>query len=318
MLSEEERKKIIKSLKRGEMYPVYKDEFREKIQERSIPSAEKEAELAEINAQILASHNLVPESVVTPRRNRSPLMWAAAAVIVLTTLAGIWLNPQNLLKSSTEQVAENGLKVFSGRQLVKLPDGSTALLNENSELKYSQTFGATNREVTLIGEALFDVTHDPAKPFIVHTGKVSTTVLGTSFNVNSSQTKITVSVVRGLVQVGDEQRVYGKINPDEQIEVDIASNDFVMRNGKTAEALAWQKDFVTLDNVTMAQAAEKIGKRFNVKVVIANELKDCTVTAWFLENETLKEMVESISAIRQATATIKGNNVTIEGGIGCN
>jgi ferric-dicitrate binding protein FerR (iron transport regulator) len=318
-LTKEERENFLKSLQSGELDDAFKSIFDEKMEERAIPSAEKEAKLAKINEHILASHDLMTQSL-TVRRQRTNrfLVCAAAAIVVLTTIAGLWTKSHNYFTSGTEQLAEAKPLVFSEKHVVKLPDGSTVLLNENSELSFKQSFGTSTREVSLIGEALFDVSHDPAKPFIVRTGSVSITVLGTKFNINAEQTKIRVTVVRGLVQVGDDHQIFGKISPDEQMEVDVVSNDFVMKNVRTEEVLAWQEDFIMLDNVTFAQAAEKIEKQFNVKVIIANEsLKECIVNAWFLENENLMQIVEGISAVQQATAIINGDSIIIEGGIGC-
>jgi ferric-dicitrate binding protein FerR (iron transport regulator) len=317
--TKEEEKEFLYRLDEGEFNDLIEDDMLEIIRDRrAIPSDAQKAWLDKIHKQILANNNITTPVVPVQRRNRSFLLAAAASVIVLT-VAGLWMTTRdNFTTNTSQQQEEIKPSVFSGKQLVKLPDGSTALLNEGSELKFTQSFGVSNREVSLTGEALFDVTHDPAKPFIVRTGKVSTTVLGTSFNVNSSQTKVTVTVVRGLVRVEDDERIYGRINPDEQIEVDIASNDFVVRNAKAEEVLTWQKDFFILDNITFEEAAQAIEERFKVSVSIENEkLKNCKINAWFSHGENLQQIVEAITSTREATVAIKENNVIISGGIGC-
>lgn len=252
-----------------------------------------------------------------------PRTWlAAAAIIIIAVVAGVWFIPEknewfNL--SGTEQENDQWT-TYTGKQVVDLADGSRVVLNENSELKHKHSFGKSGREVILTGEAAFDVAHDASKPFLVHTGKVTTKVLGTEFNINAypERGQVTVTVLRGLVEVGDERRTYAKISPDEQIEVDVKSEDFVKRNTVAEDALAWQKNFFILDNVTFAEAAVQIEKRFNVKVTIRNEaLKHCIVTAWYINNENLKEIVEGLGIVQQATATIKGDHVIFEGGTGC-
>jgi ferric-dicitrate binding protein FerR (iron transport regulator) len=84
------------------------------------------------------------------------------------------------------------------RQLINLPDGSKVVLNANSKLEYPPGFSNNTREVYLDGEAYFDIAHDPGKPFIVHTGSISTRVLGTAFNINAyrSQQFVEVTVTR--------------------------------------------------------------------------------------------------------------------------
>jgi ferric-dicitrate binding protein FerR (iron transport regulator) len=313
--TDEERTVFFKRLEEGELDFLMTDDVFELIKGRGIPTQEQEAWLGKLNEKVLASNN-----IVIPRKGRNRgFVWAAAAVILITTVAGILITKKVYFSSAISEVQQEVKpSIYKGKQLVNLPDGSTALLNDNSELRFTNAFGTGNREVILDGEALFDVTHNPAKPFIVHTGKVETLVLGTEFNVNAKQDKIIVTVVRGLVQVGDEDRVYGKIKPDEQIEVDVVSHAFVKTNTKAEEAIQWQKNFLTLNHVTFSEAAVRIEKHFNVKVEIRNEaLKDCIVTAWFLDNENLQQIVKGITAVQQATAVIEGNTVVIDGGIGC-
>ena len=278
--------------------------------------------LARVYDRIHAMH-IPGTATVVPIEKRDFRIWmAAAAVIVIALMAVVlMMKGDDLFRdgSVTQQKALNPF-VYTGKQVVVLPDSTEVIMNEQSELSYDSNFGKKNREVFFSGEGYFDVKRDVSKPFIVHTGKVSTKVLGTAFNINAYavQHKVTVTVVHGLVQVSDDRNIYGKIKPGEQIEVDVPLNAFVKRNTKTEEALTWQKDFFILDNVTFAQAADRIEKRFNVKVSITNEsLKGCLINAWFLNNETLEEIVEGLSLIKQATATINGDNIIIEDGTGC-
>jgi len=69
---------------------------------------------------------------------------------------------------------------------ITLPDGSTVILHAGSKLDYPVSFNGNTREVNLIGEGYFDVQHDPARPFIIHTGHLKTTVLGTAFNIKAN------------------------------------------------------------------------------------------------------------------------------------
>lgn len=243
---------------------------------------------------------------------------AAVAAAIMFAVAGLWwfeLVPEPLLPQ--EEVAQQ--RIFEGRQFITLPDGSTVVLNDGSELVYEASYGTHTREITLKGEGYFDVQHDPGRPFIVHTGEVKTTVLGTAFNVKAyqGQPEVVVTVTRGKVAVGDEERVYEEILPDEQLAVNVETYHFKKINIKAREVLAWQDQFLILDNVSMEEAAEKIGKQFNVKVTIANEdLKKVNVSGSFLNGEGLRHVLTSICRVTEATFTIEENQVTIEGGIG--
>lgn len=84
---------------------------------------------------------------------------------------------------------------------VELPDGSIVILNHDTQLRYPETFENGNRKVELSGEAFFDIIRDPSHPFIIDAGKASIRVLGTSFNVNTSnlQEEVEVYVSTGTV-----------------------------------------------------------------------------------------------------------------------
>lgn len=107
------------------------------------------------------------------------------------------------------------------RKQLKLADGTKVWLGPNSKLNYPSRFTADQRLVSLDGEAFFEVVHDAKHPFIIRTGKVSTTVLGTSFNINAYQQKHTINVtlVSGKVAVALNTKNLIML-PNQQIIVD--------------------------------------------------------------------------------------------------
>lgn len=104
-----------------------------------------------------------------------------------------------------------------------LPDSTHIYLNKHSSLAYPENFNATTRNVTLSGEAFFEVTHDAKKPFIIEAGNTETRVTGTSFNIKEDKTNknVEISVVTGQV------KVKGKKNADHLGEVTLSANDRV-------------------------------------------------------------------------------------------
>ena len=104
-------------------------------------------------------------------------------------IAGVWI-----FKNSGGQAGEKELVAKHSNEVstqpgskskIQLPDGSTVWLNAGSKLTYTKDFGKEIREVTLIGEAFFDVTKMKEKPFIIHTSSINIKVLGTAFNVKA-------------------------------------------------------------------------------------------------------------------------------------
>lgn len=318
--SAEEEREFLALVKSGKYNHLLDPEIADELRstQKDLPDADQ-ASIDKIYRKITATPRRQTSRIVELKR---PRVWlAAAAVIIAATVIGVMVmrisfvtDKQLALQQETHPV------IHKGKQFVQLPDGSTVLLNENSELKFEDSFGVSNREVTLEGEGYFDVAHDATKPFVVHTGKVNTRVLGTAFNIKAyaDQAEVSVTVTRGRVQVGDDQRTYAIITPNEQIVVNTSSNEFVQSTIDAQTATSWKNKHFIIDNVTFAQAAALIEERFNVKVIITNEsLKDCKVTAWFVNNENLQQIAEGLSVVYQANATIKGNQVIIEGGQGC-
>ena len=104
------------------------------------------------------------------------------------------------------------------RSNIFLPDGSTVILAAESSISYLSEFPGKERRVELEGEAFFEVIDDPLRPFSVISGKVVTTALGTSFNINSFDEDVQVSLVSGkvLVEVPGNDSTSQVLGPGEQ------------------------------------------------------------------------------------------------------
>jgi len=256
------------------------------------------------------------------RKTVVKFVFAAASIIALIAIGNSFLFKQKTpLPAPTiqqEVIAENALIDFSGKQLVHLPDGSTVLLNDNSSLKYDQTsFNGKTREVTLTGEAFFDIKHNDQKPFIVHTGKVQTKVLGTAFNINArnSSNNIEVTVSRGKVQVGDTEKIYGVITPNQQIKVNKTTLDYQQNTISAAIVTEWKNNYLILDDINMAEAVSLISQKYKVSILLDNEkIKNCRITASFLNEEDLDHVLKVIcSVIETEYRYNKAGSITIDG-----
>ncbi|MCD9020123.1 FecR family protein [Parachryseolinea silvisoli] len=258
---------------------------------------------------------------LSPPGKRWRWLSAAAAVVTVLAVLGIGLLIRKEEQPSTPMAAkqEEGPTIHTGKQFIHLPDGSTVLLNEGSELRYTNAFGTAMREVELIGEGYFDIQHDPSRPFRVHTGKIITTVLGTAFNVSAwpNQKDIKVTVARGKVQVGDEQQAYATLTPDQQVAVNRTTHAFSQININVSKATEWKSDYLIFDDVSLAEAIEVIEEHYAVAITLSNEkLKDCHVSATFLNGEDLDQVMTVITGVLQGTYRQEGRLLTIHGA-GC-
>lgn len=249
--------------------------------------------------------------------------WAAA--IILTIGAVAWLTnrsdppvPGHLTELPTEN-KDGEWVVAKGKQFLHLPDGSSVLMNVGSELRYSpELFASGQREVSLKGEAYFDITHRPGKAFQVITGSVLTRVLGTAFNVNMKQKEVVVTVARGLVEVRDVHKVFGRIKPDEQITVNTETQQSTSLPVSAEQEIAWKKTHLVFDNIDLQEVSRLIQVQYGVELVfVQKDLIKCRVTASFLNNEDLSTVLKVLSEMMGASFIMDGHKVLITGGA-CN
>jgi transmembrane sensor len=259
---------------------------------------------------------------VAPVR-QSRFMWARAAAILLVALsAGViyyYLYGTGTVEKKNEPQAAVNPLTRSDHSLVKLPDGSSVLLNSNSSLDYSN-FTATTREVILSGEAYFDIARDKNHPFVIHTGKLQTTVLGTAFNIRAypDENDVTVTVTKGKVEVGMENKTLGIITPNQQISFNKKHGSTVQQQVLADSILVWKQNDLVFDNTTFEEAAVIISNRFNVSVNFTNErLKNCRFTASFLNEDNIHQVLTVLCDVNNATYEMKNNLINIKGE-GCN
>lgn len=137
-----------------------------------------------------------PMKVVHRGRGR----WLAAAGVAAILASGIAF----FLTRSSDTVT---LAATSEKQTFTLPDGSKVYLNRNSTLRYNERFAQNNRDITLEGEAFFDVAPNEAHPFIVHAGASQTKVLGTSFGIKAYDAQpVRLNVITGKVAFSNQEK----------------------------------------------------------------------------------------------------------------
>ena len=181
---------LMRMIKSGD----YDDLLRKRIDEAMInndSSATLDASRSyELLYKILNSEKHTAELIPSMKRASSYRRLVMAIVAMAAIFLVVWgimprKNTNGVQLSETNGKPAQTVADKKEKQYVKLPDGSTVFLNAGSTIQVPEGFGTVTRDVILTGEAYFDIHHDAKKPFIVHTGNVSTTVLGTAFNVKA-------------------------------------------------------------------------------------------------------------------------------------
>jgi transmembrane sensor len=274
-------------------------------------------------------------------KKRRTLYWAAAAVIVLAAGAWAlvtWNNKQQAL-AANEVVAPKGSKTRT-----ILPDGSTVWLNAGSRIAYAN-FNGPQREITLEGEAFFDVVQvlSPAthqkKPFIVHAGTIDIRVLGTAFNVKSypEEKTIETTLIRGLVQItrkGDTKGNPVYLHPNEKIVLPAGSNEGVTTREPVAATnepaikqiihidstikdsehieTAWVYNRLEFRGDNFEQLALKLERWYNIKVYFEDAATRQLKFNGSLQNETVEQAFMALKEAVPFDVRIVNNEVFIK------
>ncbi|CAN5652092.1 hypothetical protein BH11BAC3_BH11BAC3_25430 [soil metagenome] len=296
--------------------------------DEALLSANNKTEFDEtVSQQILSNiikNEKPPIQLAAVDGGRKKWKWMAAAavgVLLLSTAGWLIINKKTTGPELALEAPKPVPDTKKNKKYIHLADGSTVLLNEGSQLEYPDKFVGKTREVTLTGEGYFDIYHDESMPFIVHTGKVSTTVLGTAFNIKAypGQKEIMVTVTRGKVKVSNDENTLGVITPNESISVNTSTLSFHQQKVNAEEEVAWKKQYLVLDDISLGDAAVLIDARYHVSISFSKEaLKTCRISATFLDNETLEQVLSVVTGVVNARYVSQPNDQIIISGEGCN
>lgn len=247
-----------------------------------------------------------------------PGNWMKAAAVVAFFIISIPV--YNYIKKTNEQqVADaavlNISRAQTGKMLnVVLEDGSEIWLNSGSTLKHPKHFSAKKREIYLEGEAFFKVAHDQAKPFIVNTGKLKTTVLGTSFNIRaySGLDRITVNVATGKVGITASGKTLCLLNPNQQISFHTGNGNFEVTEVSAKLAASWQDGKIRLDGASFRELSLVVKNTWGLTLETrSNRLAAANFKTTFNTNNKIEEVMKTISKITDAKYRIRDNIITL-------
>ena len=277
-----------------------------------------------------------------PNRRRNRLL-AGLSMLSVILLAAIWLTfrtghgakPAIAGQSPAaahEVAAANGARIHD-----TLPDGTRVWLNAGSRLVFGKDYNKTRREVSLIGEAFFDVARNNQKPFFIHTDRIDIQVLGTSFNVKSYPTENTTeaTLIRGSIEVSlkgrpserfilkpNQKLVVGttdsllhpatpkKNNEKEEPHVAIRQPTYEQNTGAVIET-SWVNNTLSFKEEAFSDLARQMERWYGITIVFSDPGLQHLVFTGSFKGETIQQALEALKLTATFHYAIRGNEVTI-------
>ncbi|WP_461634088.1 FecR family protein [Labilibaculum euxinus] len=180
---------------------------------------------------------------------------------------------------------------------ITLDDGSTVVLNSKSSLKLASNYNRSARIVFLEGEALFNVSENKKKPFIVKTLKgVNVRVLGTQFNVKSyaSNNTVETTLVSGKVEILDNEssNLMAVLEPRQRATFHKKERKIELETVETDEITSWTEGILYYENSSMAEVLEDIERWYDVQFTIEdNEIALYTLSGRFTKDYSINEVL---------------------------
>ena len=223
-----------------------------------------------------------------------------AAVLVL--LFGLWF-----VAAKQFVIPKNDVLSFeTGNDSAEkiLPDGTKISLNKNSSITYPATFEGETREINLQGEGFFEVHHDAAHPFIIHTQGTNVRVLGTSFRVSAYTAQVQVVVKTGKVRFS-KNNTEVILQKGQKGEFLTNSETIIKSEVEVEKPLTETKKLsFEFEKTSLAEVVEKLNQTFGKNIIFSNnKIKNCKLTASFQEEE-----LENIIHVIAETFNLKVDN----------
>jgi ferric-dicitrate binding protein FerR (iron transport regulator) len=198
------------------------------------------------------------------------------AALFIIAVGAVWMiQATSRAKNQTQQLSSLTKKTTnrSESKFLLLEDSTQVWLNAASSLEFPDQFDSKKREVFLTGEAFFDVKHTDKIPFIIHTGNVSTTVLGTAFNIKAypGQENITISVSRGKVRVSRKDGWETTLTKGQQVKLRGDGQEAYEKSIPAEMIAGWQQGNLVYDDETLVDIIGDMQRIYNAEIHINNQ-----------------------------------------------
>lgn len=264
-------------------------------------------------------------------------MSVAAAVLLIAAIGILFYNLQQPFSSKDSSLNASVFQTKIGeKKQIRLQDGTRVWLNAESKLVLAKDFNEDSRDVVLVGEAYFDVSHSKNKPFRVHTKAFNLNVLGTAFNIKAypDDLKATATLIRGSISMRGlapgsvlftlkptEKAVF--FNPEKQIVEHknaqkqlkslpkVSIQRFTQKTDSTIIETAWTNNRLEIYDQTFAEMKEVLERWFNVEIKFKSKAVENYRFRANFNNESITDVLNSLQKAQHFKYELKDRTVTI-------
>lgn len=273
-------------------------------------------------------HSKLPDDVQAPQSSRAFVTLANGQNVYLDSISNGAIVAQGnarLMKLSNGEIVyrANGISGDKmeyntllnprGSKVINmlLTDGTKVWLNAGSSLIYPVVFTGNTREVSVTGEAYFEVAHNSSKQFIVHNGSIDIMVTGTHFNVNAFEdddNNIKVTLLEGAVKVKNGSS-NGALMPGQQA---LVHNEVkIVNNVNVENVMAWKNGYFQFDKAGLHSVLKQVSRWYDVEVVYEGNNQERQFVGEIERDLSLSEMLR-ILEINKVSFAIEGKKLIIK------
>ena len=273
----------------------------------------------------------------TGKNRKRIILFGLGAIAISVLLLGVKLFSTSADQARSPKIDSEVSTRYGSKTNLVLPDGTKVWLNAGSKLNYDKNYGNSIREVSLTGEAYFDVVKNPEKPFLIHTSKIDIKVLGTAFNVKSypGEKTIETSLIRGSIEITFKDRPSEKVilKPNEKLVVATDETPVIVakkqsfkqtnepivaishlnyyRRDSTIIETAWVQDKLFFQDESFRDLAAQMERWYDVNIRFDNSERDTLHFTGSFEKETIQQALDALQLTARFNYNIRGNQITI-------
>ena len=264
-----------------------------------------DAEWDRMNRYIRSGDKQIKRVIGIPRNT----FYAAAAVVAFLLMSTLGYF------AFRGQISGETVVASAGTMIQAMPDGSAITLNKGAQIRYASAFKGNTREVSLKGEAFFDVAPDKSKPFIIEAEKLMVKVVGTSFYVNAGADSTLVVVKSGKVAVyipgHENEAVY--LLPGQKASFTATGNTIEVKQNADNNYISWKTHIFEFNNTPLPEVLKQINKAYNCNMVLKNEsFKECRITSTF-DNLSLDQVIDILQKLLNLKIEKKQDCIELRG-----